>query len=178
MSRAFVAVVPPAEVLDAVTEAFGTPDLPGARLERESQRHLTLQFLGNRVDLGAVASVLRSLEVGAGTAQLGGFGAFPNDRRARVLWLGVADGGPLLAELVAAVGAVLGPAGYPPEDRDYNPHLTLARWKSPTDLRHAVAALPTGPVGPPWTVEHVVLFESRTHPAGAEHIERARFALG
>ena len=177
MSRAFVAVVPPPEVLAAVSDTFGTPDHPGARVTPDSQRHLTLQFLGNRVDLADVEAVLPQLAVSAGPAQLGGFGAFPNDRRARVLWLGVAEGGPLLAQLAASVGAVLGPAGYPPEDREYHPHLTLARWKAPTDLRPVVAALPTGPVGPAWNVHDVVLFESLTHPTGAEHIERARFAL-
>ena len=178
MSRAFVAVVPPAEVLHAVAEVVGTPDVAGARVTPDGQRHLTLQFLGNRADLDVAAAALRALAVGAGPAQLGGFGAFPSDRRGRVLWLGVADGGLLLAQLAAAVGALLGPAGYPPEDREYHPHLTLARWKAPTDLREAVAALPTGPVGPSWKVEQVVLFESITRPTGAEHVERARFALG
>jgi RNA 2',3'-cyclic 3'-phosphodiesterase len=170
--------VPPPAVLDAVAGAVERLDVPGARVTRREQWHLTLQFLGNRVELDPVAEALASLAIGPATVRLGDYGGFPRDRRARVLWLGVVDGGPFLAQLVAAVGALLGPLGYPPEERDYHPHLTLARWKSPTDLRETVAALEAGPLGPAWTVEEVVLFESVTKPTGAEHTERGRFRLG
>ena len=56
-------------------------------------------------------------------------------------------------------------------------HVTLARCKSPTDLRAAVAAVGAGPVGPAWMVDEVVLFESRTRREGAEYVERATFRL-
>jgi 2'-5' RNA ligase len=176
--RAFVAVVPPPAVLDAVGNVLGRLEVPGARITRRDQWHLTLQFLGNRADLDAVRTALGDLALRPGPVRLGDFGGFPRERRARVLWLGVVEGGPFLVQLVAAVGALLGPLGYPPEDREYHPHLTLARWKTPADLRETVTALETGPVGPAWTVEEVVLFESLTKPTGAEHVERARFALG
>jgi len=178
VSRAFVAVVPPAEVLDTVAGALGRPEVPGARLTPRGQWHLTLQFLGNRADVDAVAGALGLLAVDAGTVQLGGFGAFPSERRGRILWLGVAGGGPFLAHLATAVGALLGPLDHPSEDREYHPHLTLARCKTPTDLRSTVGALPSDPVGPEWTAAEVVLFESTTRPTGAEHVERARIGLG
>jgi RNA 2',3'-cyclic 3'-phosphodiesterase len=165
-------------VLDAVADAVQRLDAPGARVTRREQWHLTLQFLGNRVELDDVAGALSALAVGPAVVQLGDYGGFPRDRRARVLWLGVVEGGPFLAQLGAAVGALLAPIGYPPEERQFHPHLTLARWKSPTDLRETVAALEAGPLGPAWTVEEVVLFESHTRSAGAEHTERARFQLG
>ncbi|HEX6310799.1 MAG TPA: RNA 2',3'-cyclic phosphodiesterase [Acidimicrobiia bacterium] len=177
MARAFVAVVPPDSVLEAVTAAFGEPSIPGARLSRREQWHLTLQFLGNGVELDEVSDALGELWVAAGPVQLGGFGAFPNERRGRVLWLGVAEGGALLTQLVAAIGALLGPRGYPPEDRDHHPHLTLARWRVPADLRETVAALPSGAVGPAWVVDEVVLFESLTRSTGARYMERGRFRL-
>lgn len=177
MARAFVAVVPPPAVLDAVAGAVESLDVPGARVTRREQWHLTLQFLGNRVELDPVAEALAALAVGPATVRLGDYGGFPRERRARVLWLGVVEGGPFLAQLCAAVGALLEPLGYPPEERDYHPHLTLARWKAPTDLRATVAALEAGPLGPAWTVEEVVLFESTTKPTGAEHTEWARFRL-
>jgi len=178
VSRAFIAVVPPDDVLDAVGNVLGRLEVPGARITRRDQWHLTLQFLGNRADLDPVAGALSGLAGRPGAVRLGDFGGFPRERRARVLWLGVVEGGKFLAQLVAAVGALLEPLGYPPEDREYQPHLTLARWKSPADLRAAVEALETGPVGPTWTVGEVVLFESFTKPTGAEHVERARFRLG
>jgi 2'-5' RNA ligase len=177
MSRAFVAVVPPDEVLDAVAGALGKPDVPGARFARREQWHLTLQFLGNQVDLDDVAGALGDLALRSGPVRLGGFGAFPNERRGRVLWLGVVEGAPLLAQLAAAVGVLLEARGYPPEDRDHHPHVTLARCKAPTDLRATLAALGPDPVGPEWVVGDVVLFESLTRSTGAKYMERARFAL-
>jgi 2'-5' RNA ligase len=177
MTRAFVAVVPPPPVLDAVASALGEPDVAGARFTRREQWHVTLQFLGNRVELDDVADALAALALRAGAVRLGGFGAFPNERRGRVLWLGVAEGAPFLAQLAAAVGVLLGPRGYPPEDRAQHPHVTLARCKVPTDLRATVAALRPDPVGPEWLVGDVVLYESLTRSTGARYMERARFSL-
>jgi 2'-5' RNA ligase len=178
LGRGFLAVVPPDEALDAVDAAVSRIELPStARRMARSQWHLTLQFLGNRVDFDAVAGEVDALAVRGGTVALGGAGAFPSDRRGRILWLGVREGDALLSQLVAAVGALLEPIGYPPEDRPYHAHLTLARLKAPVDLRPAVAELGPGPVGRPWTAGEVVLFQSTTRRTGAEYVARARFPL-
>jgi 2'-5' RNA ligase len=171
MARAFVAVQPSVDVLDAV-DAHVEPAASlasGARWTTREQRHLTLQFLGNHADVDAVGAALRALAVRAGDVRVGGGGAFPSARRARVLWLGVVEGAELLAQLAAAVGALLAPLGHEPETRAYHPHLTLARWKAPTDARPVVDALGAGPVGPVWRVDEVVLYESRLHPKGAQY---------
>ena len=179
VGRAFVAAVPPDDVLDAVDAAVSGIELPStARRTTRPQWHLTLQFLGNRVDFDAVAGALEALAVRRGDVCLGVAGAFPSERRGRVLWMGVSEGDALLSQLAASVGALLAPIGYPPDDRPYHAHLTLARLKAPTDLRPAVAALGPGPVGRPWTVEEVVLFQSKTGRTGAEYTARARFPLG
>jgi RNA 2',3'-cyclic 3'-phosphodiesterase len=178
LGRAFVAVVPPDDVLDAVDAATAGIDVPStARRTTRPQWHLTLQFLGNRVDFGAVGGALAALAVQRGTVCLGGAGAFPSERRGRVLWLGVCEGDALLAQLAASVGALLAPIGYPPEQRPYHSHLTLARLKAPGDLRPVVGALGPAPVGRPWTVEEVVLFESKVRRTGAEYTPRAHFPL-
>jgi 2'-5' RNA ligase len=109
--------------------------------------------------------------------QLGTAGAFPTERRGRVLWLGVSQGAELLVQLAAAVGALLEPVGYAPEARPYHAHLTLARLKAPADLRPVVAGLGSGPVGRAWTAEEVVLFQSKTGRGGVEYTPRARFPL-
>lgn len=177
--RAFVAVVPPDDVLDAVGEVAADLDVPGtARRTTRPQWHLTLQFLGNRVDIDRVRDALAMLAVRAGPVQLGAAGAFPSERRGRVLWLGVSEGRELLAQLAAAVGVLLEPVGHPPEERPYHAHLTLARLKTPVDLRPVVADLGPGPVGRAWPAAEVVLFQSRVRRSGAEYTPRARFPLG
>jgi RNA 2',3'-cyclic 3'-phosphodiesterase len=179
LGRAFAAVVPPDDVLDAVGDAAATIEVPStARRTTRPQWHLTLQFLGNRVDFAAVAGALEPLAVRGSAVQLGAAGAFPTERRGRVLWLGVSQGDALLVQLAAAVGALLEPVGFPAEARPYHAHLTLARLKAPADLRPVVAALGSGPVGRAWTAEEVVLFQSRTGRGGAEYTARGRFPLG
>src|SRR5262245_16893474 len=179
LTRAFVAVEPPGEVLDVVASACSSLELPGgARRTTRDQWHVTLQFLGNHADVDAVVDALQQLAVSRGSARLGGSGAFPNERRGRVLWLGLRDGRELLQQLAAAVGVLLAPLGHEPEARAFHPHLTLARCKAPADLRPIVAALGSDPVGPAWTASEVVVFESRLRRDGAQYLPRARIPLG
>jgi 2'-5' RNA ligase len=178
LGRGFLAVVPPDDVLDAVDAVASRIELPStARRMARPQWHLTLQFLGNRVDFDAVGGALEALAVRRGTVALGSAGAFPSERRGRILWLGVNEGDALLSQLAAAVGALLEPVGSPPEERQYHAHLTLARLKAPADLRPVVAELGSAAVGRPWTADEVVLFQSKTRSTGAEYIARARFPL-
>jgi 2'-5' RNA ligase len=98
------------------------------------------------------------------TLSLGGGGAFPNARRASVLWLGVRAGSDALADLATPFAT---------DDRPYRGHLTLARVSRTRDLRAVVAALDACGTSAPWTVDEVVLFESD----GSVHTEQQRFRL-
>jgi 2'-5' RNA ligase len=180
VTRAFVAVRPPDVVLDEVERlaARARDAVAGARWTRREQWHLTIQFLGNRAELDAVTGALRALRHPAGELRLGGVGAFPSARRARVLWVGTATGTEWLDALAAAVGTLLVPAGHPPEERQFHGHLTLARLDPPADLRDPLGALAAADVGPPWTATEVVLYESRQRRSGAEYVPVERFALG
>ncbi|MCU1428698.1 MAG: 2-5 ligase [Actinomycetia bacterium] len=176
MTRAFVAVVPPPAVLDAVDDAVTTISgsiPPGGRFTSRDQHHLTLQFLGNHADVDAAGAALEPLAVRRGDVRLGGAGAFPSPRHARVLWVGATEGAALLTQLAGAVGALLVPLGFEPESRPYHPHLTLARWKSPTDVRGAVAAMSEQPLGPAWSADAIVVFESRLRREGAQYVARS-----
>lgn len=95
---------------------------------------------------------------------LGGGGAFPNPRRASVLWLGLREGSDALTALAEDLG---------PHDRPYRPHLTLARANRAHDLRAAIAALDACGSSDPWTVDEIVLFDSD----GVTHAEIDRFRL-
>ena len=61
------------------------------------------------------------------------------------------------------------PLGYPREERPYHPHLTVARVKEPGPARPLLDAIGPEAVGPAWTVDEVVLYESRTASAGATY---------
>ncbi len=176
MTRAFVAVRPPDAMLDEVEALAASLDLGDARRTAHDQWHLTLQFLGNRADVDAVAAALTGLRVPAGTAQLGGLGAFPNAKRARVVWLGLAEGAELFVALAQEVGERMTLLGHAPEARAYHAHLTLARLKTPGDVRVALAHDAVA-VGDPWLVDEVTLYESRLRQSGAEYEPRAAVRL-
>ena len=93
--------------------------------------HLTLQFLGEAPS-GAVAGLEEGLDAAlaglpAPYLGLGGAGAFPDARRARVLWIGLRTEGTALEALHRMVGRALAPRGYPPDSRAFQPHLTVGR---------------------------------------------------
>jgi 2'-5' RNA ligase len=177
VTRAFVAVQLPNEVLSAVAERAAGLNIRGGRTTTPDQWHLTLQFLGNDADVNAVGAALDRFSVPGGRVQLGGAGAFPNARRARVLWVGVAEGSEVLARLAREVAERLARIGFEPEARPFRPHLTLVRGASPTDVRAAIAVFGSDPVGPAWNVETLTVFESQLRREGARYLERASVVL-
>ena len=57
------------------------------------------------------------------------------------------------------------------------PHLTLARCKRRTDMSAAVEAVGPEPIGEPWRVDRMTVFESRTLREGAVHTPRGEVVL-
>jgi 2'-5' RNA ligase len=140
--------------------------VPDLRWSRPEQWHLTVKFFGAIPELAPVAAfvtdAVRARE--PFTLSLGGGGAFPNARRASVLWLGTRQGSEALAALAEP---------FAEDDRPFRAHLTLARVAKSRDLRAVVAALDACRESEPWTVDEVVLFDSD----GFRHTEVARFRL-
>lgn len=186
--RTFVAVEVPgparAEVR-ALVEAVAAASPPRAvRWVRPEGLHLTLRFLGpTPVErLAAVGAVVRAT---AGrhrsfAVEIAGAGAFPTLRRPRVLWLGVAVGGPELAALAADLDRGFEPLGWAPEGRPYAAHLTLARAEPGPGAAETAARLVEAAHGFRfrWEVEDLVLFESILGRGGASYLPLERVPLG
>lgn len=174
--RLFVAITPPAVVLDEIESRVAVlrPARPHLRWTGRQAWHVTLAFLGEvgeekaaalRLRLGRAARRHPSLSV-----SFAGGGAFPAPGRARVLWAGIEGDRRALEGLARSVGAGARRAGAPPPDegRRFRPHITLARCREPEDMRHLVQAL-AGYAGAPWTAAEIHLIRSHlsAHP-GAE----------
>jgi len=97
--------------------------------------HLTLKFLGH-TPLEVTDKVNQVLEkivlnyLGMELA-ISGTGCFPNIERPRVLWLGVDGETNKLQEFVTDLNAKLETLGFPNDEIEYSPHITLARIKYP-----------------------------------------------
>ena len=182
MARAFIAVQPPPVVLDAIEARVGSVPMPGARRPPREQWHLTVQFLGNDADVDAVAGALERepLDAGPGRLRLSGAGALRGRRRGRLLVLSLYEGAEWMHEVCMQVERRLAPLGYARDDRDqeFLPHLTLARFREPTDVRAMSAAVGAEPFDPAWTADEVVLFESTLGSERAVHRECARIPTG
>lgn len=101
--------------------------------------HFTLKFLGptEPVHRDRLIDQLREIRFGrAFEIAFDTLGAFPNPRRARILWAGVGKGRERLESVAERVEAAAIAAGFPPDERRFNAHLTLSRLNPPQSVRH------------------------------------------
>jgi len=183
--RLFLAINFPAEVRREIAAATATlrgvaPELSWAR---EEQLHLTLKFLGeqpaSRVDeieaaVARVAANHRELLM-----TVGGLGAFPNFRRARIVWMGV-EHEPRLELLHHDVELACERLGFELEGRAFRPHLTLARVKHalPEErLRELSRAAKQVDYGTDFIVRSIDLMRSDLSPSGSTYTTLASIAL-
>jgi RNA 2',3'-cyclic 3'-phosphodiesterase len=185
--RLFVAF----DLPDVVRQAFRElivrlkPACRGAKWVRPEAMHVTLKFIGEVAadKLAPIRAALAPIH-SAGSVELnfGGLGFFPNERRPRVLWCGVAAS-PNLAELAGAIDRALVPLGITAELRDFVPHLTLARFNPERGARadldalvRAAGELKSYDFGRTRETEFH-LIESMLKPAGAEYKRVETFSI-
>ena len=130
--RLFLAISLPASVNAAIDAELAPLRAAGPSLRwlAPARWHLTVRFIGEE-PIERVAAIRRVLDEatschGAAPLTLGGIGAFPNFRRARVVWLGVAPD-PRLELLHHDIETGCVALGFEAEGRPFRPHVTLAR---------------------------------------------------
>lgn len=147
---------------------------PEARWVQPQHLHLTLRFLGESspAQQQALLPLLQQMSGSfpAFPLTLKGLGSFGGKRRPPVLWAG-AQIPPGLQDWVQALNDRLEELGYPRETRPYQPHLTLARWRSPARLGSLDAGLQLGHQ----PVLDFVLISSRLTPDGPIYTLKGRF---
>jgi len=164
---------------DARTAAGRTAErlrarVPEARWVSPESMHLTLEFLGDVegqdvARLGVALAGLRdepSVEL-----SLGKPGVFPGLRAVRVLWLGVESAGGALEALARRVRGLVSSVGLGgADDKPFVAHLTLARFRRPSDLSQVDLGGESRDTGEGrWLADRVILYQSLLSPAGAEY---------
>lgn len=145
--------------------------------------HLTLKFLGDRVDVGVAPALQEALRKAARKRptfelQVRGVGAFPTADAARVLWAGLqapAD----LSELRETVEERFEEIGFRRALREFSAHVTLGRVRdrdSTPDLSKTLAPLQARRFGGA-PVDSVVLYRSTLTPKGPRYEALARAEL-
>ncbi len=168
-----------AERISAVRNEFGGE---AVRWVPAENLHLTLKFLGD-VEEAQVVSIRSALrEALAGTAGFGvtarGLGVFPDARRPRVLWMGLAA--PELAQVAGQVDRALEPLGVERAATRFRPHATIGRWRRPeppgVSLREELTRWRDREFGE-FRMDAVTLFRSTLRPAGATYSPLEVFRL-
>ncbi|MFC7204980.1 RNA 2',3'-cyclic phosphodiesterase [Haloferax namakaokahaiae] len=146
--RLFLAIDLPASLSREVADAQALfADADGLRFTNPKQAHITLKFLGEtppdqlRPVADAVETAIDEAGVEPFDASLGGLGAFPSLDYIRVVWTGVRDGAREMVHLHDALDPELATLGFEPDERDFSPHLTLARMndaRSKTYVREVI----------------------------------------
>jgi RNA 2',3'-cyclic 3'-phosphodiesterase len=183
--RLFIAADLPPDLLEDLNHSLAPvrarPEVESARWTAPANQHVTLKFLG-WVDAEALDGVAGTLAAVAtahepSTISLAGLGAFPSERRARVLWVGLDDPAGLLAALAQDLESSLMPLGFEAEQRAFTPHLTLARFKPPASLVGVLSEQPRV-AEPRFEVGHLALYRSHLHPKGARYEVLGTIPLG
>ncbi len=148
---------------------------------RPENLHITLRFLGD-VESEALSVLGNALEeayigVEAFSLRVAGVGAFPNARRARVVWAGVTGAeGPLESvHRISEMGAR--GIGLAADEKAFSPHVTLGRIRDPR-AGAALAGFLDGEKdfdGGEFEVGNVSLFSSTLTPKGAVHNREREF---
>jgi 2'-5' RNA ligase len=146
--------------------------------------HLTLKFFGN-IEESKVDPILQSIgnliqRTSPFSIKVQGMGAFPHSKNPRVIWMGLRSGKEVLATFQKELEGTLAKIGFEPEDRPFQPHLTLGRMKSSQGKDDLVGKMEEhreeefGSV----EVEKVVLFKSDLRPSGPIYTALKELRLG
>lgn len=106
-----------------------------------------------------------------------GVGAFPDARRARIVWVGVAGETDRLRQVQRAVEERLVAAGFARDERRFTPHITVARARRPAPLPAELLAYEQHEFGH-WRADRIEIVESRLTPTGPRYTVRHHVPVG
>lgn len=133
--------------------------------------HLTVKFLGDTEE-SLVDRIKEQIDTAASDyepvrSRIDRVGAFPNLRRPRVIWAGLAEGIEALAQIAADIDGRMHSLGWEKETRRFKPHLTLGRVRDSRDLENLAAFIKDYEMAElPFTFDRLVLFKSTLMPRG------------
>jgi RNA 2',3'-cyclic 3'-phosphodiesterase len=177
--RLFVAIEIPSSVRGLVAAAVAPfrERFPRARWVPAENQHVTVKFLGSTWPrlLGRVMEVVETVasECPPFESRVSGLGAFPSERRARVLWAGLWDPADSMTGIAAGLDEGLA-RDFTPEKRGFTPHLTVARFEPPV----RIGGLESDLRSEPFRVDQVVLFRSHLRRPAPIYEPLKRFPLG
>jgi len=189
--RSFIAIPLTIEIhrnLEACIQAYGLNNREsGFRPVKPENIHLTLKFLGD-VEPVRIPVISNQLEKVAKTfspikVSVRGLGAFPGwKKHPRVLWVGIQ---PLqqIQSIFHAVDRITTALGFPPENKPFSPHLTLARVNQQSnnprfdETIDRMMNIEPEPVFGEMIANEIILYKSLLQPTGPVYTVLSRYAF-
>jgi len=146
--------------------------------------HVTLKFLGETPKARLVTIIEAGKRSHAGIEPFetfwSGFGAFPSLKKARVIWAGMSKGQESLKRLALTLEQEMVHEGYPAESREFTPHLTIGRTRSPAGLEKLARLVESSRNSKIGTMQVTTfsLMKSTLTPGGPIYEELSKFSLG
>lgn len=184
--RTFVAVEINEEIRKGLSDLITRLKTSGAGVKWVAPEniHITLKFLGYIEDtqVAAVSDHIRkaAAPINAFTVAIKHLGAFPNTKRPRVIFVVAHEKGNNLATIYSRLDDSLTELGIEKDGREFKPHLTIGRVKSPknlTALMDAMDPLKVSSFGQQ-VVESVALMQSDLKPTGPVYKKLEEVKLG
>jgi RNA 2',3'-cyclic 3'-phosphodiesterase len=144
--------------------------------------HLTLKFLGDteeaKIDAVGNALINAVAAVSKFQIEIGETGVFPSPRKPKVLWLGISDISGNLKKATHGIEKNCAEIGFPEDERDFSPHLTIGRVRDPRSAREMARAHIRNEFEPVrFDVSRVVLYESKLGSGGSVYTPLIRAEL-
>jgi 2'-5' RNA ligase len=149
-------------LISELNEKIETP--PYVKWVKKENLHITLKFFGETEKNNLIEEEMKNLEneILAFDISLTGVGAFPNRKKAKILWVGVDKGKDNLFQLFSITENKVAALGFEKEERKFHPHITFARVKKgkyslPLNIDFSFG---------PFSVNEISLFKSTLTPNG------------
>ncbi len=137
--------------------------------------HITLKFLGETDEsmLPKIKDVMNNIALNITPFEINfeKLGVFPNRHAPKILWTGINNGKDILKTIQQNLEYEMNKLGFDFDDRDFSPHLTLARIKNlrGTKAMMDVVTSHSNFITKNCSVKELILFQSVLHKTGPEY---------
>ena len=184
MKRTFIAtrIEPSTELLNAYTKLRNELENEKIKWVDPEIFHLTLFFIGDTEEesIAEIGNELSNLvdQLEKTTIRLQGLGVFKNIHKPRVLWAGIEDFEGL-RRIKTLLDKTLLQLGFVPDNREFKPHLTLARikWLDDKNKLNELLDIYRGQFFQVASISEIVYYESILKPSGPVYKPIERFVL-
>ncbi|MFH1777608.1 MAG: RNA 2',3'-cyclic phosphodiesterase [Candidatus Omnitrophota bacterium] len=172
--RTFIALNLPAQIINELSAVQkNLKDLHGKiNWVSPDNIHLTLKFLGSTKtsDIDRIIHILKQTANDYSTlnVELSNMGIFPSLRNPRVIWVGLNEKTATINRLVKELNEKLTDLGFTKEERDFKPHLTIARIKQLNDKHDlSIQLAKSQPQKLSFILSEITFYKSTLTPKGA-----------